>query len=151
MATRKLTLKVNHELLGGLLLIGIGGYAYYHGQQYAFGNLARMGPGFLPLVLSLVLCAMGGILAITSQLKPSSRIQLQLGQLLIVATSMVLFAFLLRPAGLFTAAFIGVVVSSWADREITWPGRLLLALVVASLASLIFIVGLGMNMPLWWG
>ncbi|MBD3894498.1 tripartite tricarboxylate transporter TctB family protein [Halomonas sp. ML-15] len=151
MATRNLTLKVNHELFGGLLLIGIGAYAYYHGQQYAFGSLARMGPGFLPQVLSMVLCGIGGLLAVTSQLKPSSTVQLQWGQLLIVAASMALFALLLRPAGLFTAAFVGVVISSWADREITWPGRIALALVVAALASLIFIVGLGMNMPLWWG
>lgn len=151
MAMRKLILKINHELFGGLLLIGIGAYAYYHGQQYAFGSLARMGPGFLPQVLSMALCAMGGILAVTSQLKPSSAIDLQLGQVLIVAASMVLFAILLRPAGLFTAAFVSVVVSSWADRQITWPGRIVLALVVAGLASLIFIVGLGMNMPLWWG
>ncbi|HDZ46402.1 hypothetical protein LCGC14_0087060 [marine sediment metagenome] len=151
MAMRKVTLKINHELFGGLLLIGIGAYAYYHGQQYAFGSLVRMGPGFLPQVLSVMLCAMGGILTVTSQLKPSSSIDLQLGQVLIVAVSMVLFALLLRPAGLFTAAFVGVVISSWADRQITWLGRIILALVVAALASLIFIVGLGMNMPLWWG
>ncbi|SDK75610.1 Tripartite tricarboxylate transporter TctB family protein [Franzmannia pantelleriensis] len=151
MSMSKLTLKVNHELFGGLLLIGIGAYAYYHGQQYAFGSLARMGPGFLPQVLSIVLCAMGGILAVTSQLKPSSAIDLQLGQVLVVAASMALFALLLRPAGLAPAAFVGVLVSSWADREITWPGRITLALVVATLSSLIFIAGLGMNMPLWWG
>jgi len=147
----KWTLKVNHDLFGGLLLVGISAFAYYHGQQYAMGSLARMGPGFLPTLLSVVLGVMGAILTVASQWKPSSRVQIQLGQLLIVAGSLALFALLLRPAGLLVATFISVIVSSWADRQITWPGRLLLAGVVAGLASLIFIVGLGMNMPLWWG
>ncbi|MCE8003269.1 tripartite tricarboxylate transporter TctB family protein [Billgrantia ethanolica] len=147
----KLTLKVNHDLFGGLLLVGIGAYAFYHGQQYALGSLARMGPGFLPTLLSAMLCVMGATLAVSSQWRPSSRVQIQLGQLLIVAASLSLFALLLRPAGLLTATFVSVLVSSWADRQITWPGRLLLAGVVAGLASLIFIFGLGMTMPLWWG
>jgi hypothetical protein len=145
----KPAIKVNHDLLGGLLLIAIGAYAYVHGQQYALGTLNRMGPGFLPAVLSITLCSIGAILAVASQFKPAEAPQIRLVSLLLVAASLTTFAMLLRPAGLFTAAFVSVVLASLADRQITWPGRLVLGLVVAGLASLIFIAGLGMNLPLW--
>jgi hypothetical protein len=145
----KTTIKVNHDLLGGLLLIAIGGYAHFHGQQYAFGSLRQMGPGFLPAVLSIALCGFGAVLVAASQFKPSEYPEIHLASLLLVAAALTAFAVLLRPAGLFPAAFASVMLASLADRKIAWIERLVLGVAVAGLASLIFIVGLGMNLPVW--
>ena len=52
---------------GGLmLLLGIG--AAVTGSGYKFGSLARMGPGFMPVVLGIVLAFIGLLIAGTALL-----------------------------------------------------------------------------------
>lgn len=143
--------KINHDFLGGCLLIAIAVGAHVLGQSYAVGTLNRMGPGYLPAALSLILGAMGVVLAIAAQFQPAAAPEVRIGPLLAVAAALVAFAVLLRPAGLMPAAFVCVVLGSLADGRITWTERVVLGVAVAVFSSLVFIVGLGMNVPLWWG
>ncbi|MGY6412333.1 MAG: tripartite tricarboxylate transporter TctB family protein [Alkalilacustris sp.] len=142
-------LKINHDFLGGCLLIVIAVAAYVLGQSYAVGTLNRMGPGYLPAALSIILGAMGVILAIAAQFQPAEAPEIRLRPLLAVAAALVVFAFLLRPAGLLPAAFVCVLLGSLADDKITWPGRLVLGVAVALFSGGVFVLGLGMNVPLW--
>src|SRR6202161_1468568 len=50
---------------GGLMLL-IGGGAAVTGTGYKFGSLARMGPGFMPVVLGGVLAFLGLLIAGTA-------------------------------------------------------------------------------------
>jgi hypothetical protein len=61
----------------------------------------------------------------------------------------VLFGATLQALGLIVAVMITIVVSSLADNEITWRGRAILAVAVAPLIYTIFILGLGMTVPIW--
>lgn len=142
-------LKVNHDFLGGCLLIAIAVAAYILGQSYAVGTLNRMGPGYLPAALSIILGGMGLILAIASQFQSTDVPEIRVRPLLAVAAALVSFAFLLRTAGLLPAAFVCVLLGSLADSKITWLARLILGVVVALFSAGVFIFGLGMNVPLW--
>lgn len=72
-----------------------------------------------------------------------------MGPLASVSGSIVLFALLLKTAGLVVACSASVLVASLADRTITWRGRVVAAAVIAGLCWLIFIVALGMVLPVW--
>lgn len=142
-------LKLNHDFLGGCLMIAIAMAAYFLGQSYAVGTLNRMGPGYLPAALSILLGGIGLTLAIASQFQPAEAPEIRIRPLLAVAAALVAFAFLLRPAGLMPAAFVCVVLGSLSDSKITWLERLVLGIAVALFSAGVFILGLGMNVPLW--
>lgn len=146
-----LTIRVNHDLFGGLLVLGIAGGAWWFGQDYAVGTLNRMGPGYLPMALAAILGVLGLILVIVSQFRPTEWPEVRVVPLALILASLVLFALALRPLGLFPAAFICVLVASLADGTISWAGRILLGLAVAAFSSAVFVLALGMPVPLWWG
>ena len=50
------------DFWAGILFVGFGGAALWIGRVYAFGTLSKMGPGYLPAVLSGALLVIGGVL-----------------------------------------------------------------------------------------
>src|SRR6202051_5100711 len=60
----KFALKRDYYAGGLMLLIGVG--AAVTGTGYKFGTLARMGPGFMPVVLGVVLAFLGLLIAGTA-------------------------------------------------------------------------------------
>src|SRR4029077_17855455 len=50
------------DFWAGILFILFGCAARWFGRDYAFGPLTKMGPGYLPAVLSWALVAIGGLL-----------------------------------------------------------------------------------------
>ena len=50
---------LSKDFLSGLLFIGFGLLALYFGQKLALGTPVRMGPGYVPRMLSLVLLGLG--------------------------------------------------------------------------------------------
>ena len=60
----RFTLKRDYYAGGLMLLIGTG--AAVTGAGYKFGSLARMGPGFMPVMLGIVLAFLGVLIAGTA-------------------------------------------------------------------------------------
>jgi hypothetical protein len=68
--------------------------------------------------------------------------------LLIVPIGMVVFAFGLNRLGLFVTAAASVLITTFASRESSMRERFVLALVLATLVTLVFGYGVGMTVPL---
>ena len=58
---------------GGALMIAVGLGAIIEGQTYSFGSLARMGPGFFPVVLGALLGLAGVEIAASAKPTQASR------------------------------------------------------------------------------
>ena len=69
--------------------------------------------------------------------------------MLLVTAAIVLFGLALRPLGIVLATFATAFVASLADEDIGWVGRIAMSAGVAAITALIFVVGLGMVLPLW--
>ena len=54
------------DYYAGALMVLLGVGAAVTGSGYKFGTLARMGPGFMPVVLGVVLAFIGILIAITA-------------------------------------------------------------------------------------
>ena len=127
------------DLIAGLLLIGIAGFALWTSRTYPVGSAANMGPGYFPRMMCWSIIILG-LLLIASNLRrplsvPAELETLQLRPLLFIATSYVAFAATLQPLGLLPAILVLIVVASFAV-----PKRSLLELVlmVAGLEVLTF-------------
>jgi hypothetical protein len=69
--------------------------------------------------------------------------------LLLILGAIVLFALLLRPAGFALTAFVLLLLAAAAGRDFRWREALVIAAAIATAASLLFIVALKINVPLW--
>lgn len=138
------------DLVGGLALTALGLFAaYYAHEHYEIGNLRRMGPGFFPVSLGLTLAVLGVLVAVPAWFRQGPAIQPAWKTLGLVTLSLVVFSFTLKTLGLIAATALAVLLSSMADRSVPWKTRGLLCAGVAAVTYLIFIMGLGMHLPVW--
>lgn len=137
------------DLVGGVAVTALGLFAAIYAQRYEFGDLNRMGPGYFPVALGVVLTVLGLLIAIPAFLRNGEKIHVEWKTFLLVLSSIVVFALTLKVVGLILATVLAVIVSSLADHETRWKGRIILAIGVAAITYLVFGFGLGMVLPAW--
>lgn len=129
------------NLIGGLLTIALGVFVLAMAWHYPMGSLLRMGPGFFPSVIAVLIVLLGLALtasALRAHWGPAS-IRVQWRSVLAVAAGVILFAVSLERAGLVPATLLLVLVSSLAEPN--WRPRraAILAVVVTALVYLLFV------------
>lgn len=137
------------DIIGGLFLLALGLFFAIYAQRYSFGTLNRMGPGFFPIVLGVIMGLLGLLIAVPAWFRGGNGPEVNWKTMSIVIGSVVLFGATLQSVGLMLASMITVVVASLADNDITWRTRAYMALGVAPIIYVIFVFGLGMIIPVW--
>ncbi|NDL61663.1 tripartite tricarboxylate transporter TctB family protein [Acerihabitans arboris] len=143
----------NHQdFWSGWLFLFIGcGFSALAGQ-YPIGAASRMGAGFFPLCLGLLL-AVFGLLVILSSLSRRGRADpmpsWKPGKLIWILGATTVFALLLEPAGLVISLLLLVFISSKASDRFTVKGTLANAAVLVTLNVTLFIWGLDQLIPVW--
>lgn len=135
-------------MIGGGLLVLFGLWvAWQAWSTLDIGTARRMGPGFFPLSVGLILAGLGAIVLAGSFLQKVPMPEVDLRACLSVLASLAVFALLLKPLGL-VPAIVGLVgIASLADRSTRVKQVLMLAAVLSLLCWLIFRLGLGMPLP----
>jgi Tripartite tricarboxylate transporter TctB family len=128
----------------GLLTTGLA-------SKYNLGTTARMGPGYFPTLLGLILAGIGAFLLVRGfvsaeggQIAP-----VKLGLVSRLLLSVVAFGFLLNPMGLFVAAFVTVLLASSAGPEFDLGEGIVTAAVLSASSWLVFVYALKQTMPVW--
>lgn len=132
------------------LFIGAGLMGVWQGAELDIGEAASMGPGYFPLVLSLLLLLIGVLVfvkGVRSGHEPLARTRLR--PVIAVLVAIAGFALLAKFAGFILAAVWLMAVASLADPESQWRQVVLSTVVLTLFTVLVFIVGLGMQIPLW--
>ena len=141
------------DLIGGIAMLAIGSFAaIYAYQNLEIGELARMGPGFFPIVLGSALAVLGLLIALPAFFRRASGpLEIDFKSLFFVTLSLLMFAFLLRPLGILITSVLMVLVSTLplSLATVGWKTRILTGLGVAAVTWVVFILGLGMNLPTW--
>jgi hypothetical protein len=145
-------LKRDYYAGGLMLLIGIG--AAVVGTGYKFGTLARMGPGFMPVMLGIVLAFIGILIAGTAlgssepddvKFLPANP---QWFGWLCILGGPVLFIVLGQYAGMIPAVFACVFVCALGDNTATYKSSAILAAGVTVFGVLLFHYLLSIPFPL---
>lgn len=131
----------------GIIFLIFGLAAVIIGTDYQLGSAGRMGPGYFPSILGFLLLAVGLIAVGRSFfLKGEAIGKFYLKELALVLASVILFALLMRGAGLVPAAVVLVVLSAWASPKFRLGEVLALAVALAAFAVLLFAKLLGLPM-----
>jgi hypothetical protein len=147
----RVTVKNRQDLLSGLLFMAFGLIFAIGALAYPLGTPARMGAGYFPLALGLILTAMGAAVALRAFGGPAeigrSIGTVKLRPLVILLGSILLFGVLLPKIGFIPATFLLIIGVAFAGDEFRWREVLPLAVGVAVVGWLIFVRGLGMIIP----
>lgn len=137
------------DLLAGVLLFVIGGAFLVGSLGMRIGTARSMGAGYFPLIASSITLVLGLVIAGLALRRAAGEIERpDLRPFLAVTASVGTFAVALGSLGLLPAIMATVLVAALADRRSTPLSALVLAAVLAMASWLIFIVGLGMPIPL---
>ncbi len=140
------------DFWAGLLFAAFGLFFSGVGTRYTFGTAARMGPGYFPTVLGIILIILGVVIALGA-LSPKAeeqRVQkFSWPTILLVLGSVVLFGLLLQRAGLVISLAAVVIVSSYASHEFGWKATLVNTVVLIALCMAVFVYALSLQFPLW--
>jgi hypothetical protein len=141
------------DFAAGLLYVGAGIAFAVGATSYKLGSADRMGPGYFPFWLGLLLAAIGLVVLVGSLRSgtPERLPRLDFKTLAWVLGSVALFGILLSPLGMVLSLVILVLVASMASHEFGWKGATLNALVLLAICMGAFVYGLGLQLPLWPG
>lgn len=146
--------KFKRDYYAGGLIILFGLVAAVQGPEYTMGTLVRMGPGYLPTVLGIILIVLGLVIAGGALLVPGDDADERVlpadpqwkawgcilaGPLLFV---------LCGQFGLAPGSFACVFVSALGDRTQTWKSAFILATVVTVFGVALFSYLLQVPMPI---
>lgn len=124
--------------------------AFVMAQSYALGTAARMGPGYFPRLLGVLLVGLGALqclIGLRSRSLPGPDWHWR--PLFILLASVALFILITPWLGLVVAGLALVFVSSAAGREFRWREALIVGATQGIAAAALFVYGLGLPLPVW--
>jgi len=143
-------IRSSKDFCAGGLFIAIGIATILLGTRYMLGTAARMGPGYFPRILGILLIVLGGILALRALRIRGSRIAaMRWRPTLIVLGSVVMFGAIVRPVGVALSTVILIVTASAASHEFRPREALVAGVLLAVMAVGVFVVGLQLQLPIW--
>lgn len=147
----KTSLTNNKDFLAGLLMIVIGGIAFYMAMSYPFGSSLRMGPGYFPRVLAGIMIAFGLYVGIRG-LRTGEKVDGIWGwkPLTLISIAFVVFGWLMDRVGFVPSLVVLFFIAAYAGHEHKWIEVIILTIVMIVFAWAVFIYGLGMPYRLFW-
>ena len=134
----------------GVIYVVIGVFAFVIARNYALGSAARMGPGYFPTAVALLLTAVGVAIVVRSFFRQGELIdRFAWKPMLLVLGSIVAFGILINRAGLVLAALVLVLGCAAASERfrLGWLPVLGMAALIA-FCVIVFVIGMGIPMPL---
>ena len=138
------------DLAAGLLFAGIGAAILWVGADYSLGVASRIGPGYVPRLLGILLTGIGVFLIVRSRWT-TELIDLVIAwrPIALVLGAVVAFALVFEASGLVPAILVTVALANYAAPENRWITAIVLGAVLAFFAWALFVKGLSLPLPVW--
>jgi drug/metabolite transporter (DMT)-like permease len=148
--------RLHKDFWGGSLIVLLGILVVLKSLTYDLGTLSRMGPGYFPVALGVILALTGIAIAITgyvaSPRADEKRLPPEWRAWFLICLSVVAFVVFAAYLGLVPATFAIVFISALADRDNTWKSALILSLAMVVVSVVVFWWALQVDLPLFrWG
>jgi Tripartite tricarboxylate transporter TctB family len=156
-----LKIQSQKDFFAGLMFTVVGGSFAAGASQYTLGSGAKMGPGYFPLILGILLAVLGCAIAVKSMITPTPDGD-KVGKFawkplfFIIAANLVFGASIgglpligLKPLGLIVGIYLLTYIASHAGEEHNFKEVAVLATILAALSYVAFIVLLKLQFPVW--
>jgi hypothetical protein len=143
------------DTIAGLMFMAVAAFGLWIGQDYPVGTALRMGPGYVPRGLCLILLGLGTLIVLFSMLSQrrgedaGSPPDFSWRPLLLIPLSVIAFALTLTKLGLVAATALLILIAAIADKG-QRPIEIMATLVVLVLMTVgVFVWGVGIPLRLW--
>jgi putative tricarboxylic transport membrane protein len=144
------------DVLAGLLFCTVALLGLFLSRDYPIGTALRMGTGYVPRLLCWVLFGLGilvllqGLRAVDAERpRPSSPGASACRPVIFVTASLIIFGLSIERLGLVVSILLLIGVGAVAARGLRVIETVAAALVLILLSWGIFILGLGLTIPVW--
>ena len=143
------------DVLAGLLFIAVAVLGLWISREYPIGTALRMGTGYVPRLLCWLLLGLGAVVLVQGLREAQGARALSssdvsaLRPVVFVTASLVIFGLSIERLGLVLSILLLIGVGAVAARGLRPIETLAAALVLTVLSWGIFIVGLGLTIPVW--
>jgi hypothetical protein len=156
-----LKIKSQKDFFAGLMFVGVGIAFAWGAASYRVGSTVRMGPGYFPLMLGILMTIVGLVItfkALVLETKDGDKIgQWAWKPLMCILGANFVFGVLLAglrsiklPAmGLIAGVYMLTLIASLADAHFKLHRVLILATILAVITYLTFVVLLNLTFPVW--
>jgi len=146
-----LKIRNQRDFGAGVMYILIGLFFAIVARQYQYGTAAKMGPGYFPFWLGLLMAALG-LLVLVKSMGAKAAIEsipkFNWKIIGLITGSICLYGILLPKMGFLVAVLVLVMVASSASREFSWKVALINAAVLIAFTYSVFVLGLKLQFPL---
>ena len=146
-------IKSERDFWSGLMFLVVGIVFAVGARNYPLGVSARPGPGYFPLLLSIIMAILGAIVlfkALTIETEGGDKIgSIAWKPLVIIVAAIAVFGAAITPLGMVVTIPILIFITSLAGDEFGWKGVLANSIVLTFGSWVIFIWGLKLTIPLW--
>lgn len=141
-------------LARGGVFLALGLFAIVVGHRYPLGSLTRMGPGYFPMLVSVLMIALALAniaMGIGRHGEPGPAPRFALLPLALITAGVVVFALLIERAGLLAAVLALLLLVCFAGGRRGWRELLVILLLMGAISSALFVFGLGMPIAYLFG
>ena len=138
------------DFWSGLLCVAVAAAFILQARGYSMGTAGRMGPGYFPTMLALVLAGVGAILIARSFYITGDKVpRLNVVPLLILVAAILSFGALINWLGLVIAGALVAVIGARAGPEFRTIEVVALAVVLVAFSVAVFVYALGLPLKVW--
>ncbi|GGN41787.1 hypothetical protein FHR83_003040 [Actinoplanes campanulatus] len=139
------------DVLAGGVFAVIGGVFVVGSLGYDRGTPLRMGPGYFPLLVGAIVTVLGLAIVVKGLLAGSDLPfeAVPWRAIVLVTVAVVFFGVFVRVLGFVPTSFVTALLTAFASRRVRPLTALAVAAGLTVAATLIFIVGLQLRLPLW--
>ncbi len=145
-------IKSQRDFLSGLMFLIVGVVFAVGATNYNMGTSARPGAGYFPLILSVIMCILGGVVlfkSLTIETEGGDPVgDIAWRPLLVIVASIAVFGWTLPLLGMLAAVPILIIMVSFAGDEFKWTGVVINSVVLTAFAWFVFVWGLKLTIPL---
>lgn len=144
-------IKNQKDFWAGLMFIAFGAFFAGFGTQYTIGTAAKMGPGYFPISLGILLMILGAIVSVMGMRPKATDEKIEKFDWYAngwVLGAVVLFGILLPKGGLIVALIGLICMSSYASHEFKVKATIANTAVLIAACYVIFVWGLKLQFSL---
>lgn len=142
----------HHDLWSGVMFITFGVLFIVFSKQYQMGTAAKMGPGYFPTMVGILLTLLGVAIGATAFMKNNRESRVApfgMRENGLVLLSVILFAASLPVLGIVISLVMLIFVSALASHEFSVRDTILATIFLLILSYLVFVKGLELQFPVW--
>lgn len=140
------------DFWAGVMFFAFGAGFVIAGSKYAYGTAERMGPGYFPAIVGVLLALIGIGVALGAMNVKAEVTQVKKfawPSLFLIIGSVAVFGMLLEVLGLVASIFLLVCIASFASHEFSWKASVLNAAALIAISLVVFVYLLDLQFTLW--